>query len=183
MPVLSALTAVYLIWGSTYLAIRFAIETMPPLLMAGVRFFLAGLVLYGWMRIRGVSQTNSSSLEIHNYHRGLPLVEGMEELSGGTSDPVGIGFSLISTVPVWMVLLDWLGPHGRRPTLGVFSGVILGFLGVALLIDPFHLTLRSSLNLSGAAVLSSIFSFVSIGSIYARQAALPSSPLLATAWK
>jgi len=135
---LAAFAAVYTVWGSTYLAIRFAVETLPPLLMAGVRFVIAGALLLLWSRFHG----GSRGLSRRDWITGL--VSGALLLLGGNGAvvwaeqrvPSGIAALLVAIVPLWMVLLDWLRPGGRRPASLVFVGLGLGLLGLALLVGP-----------------------------------------------
>jgi drug/metabolite transporter (DMT)-like permease len=178
-----AFAAVYLIWGSTYLAIRFAIETIPPLLMAGIRFLIAGTVLYVIVRcFKGVAKPE-------RYHwRGAVLVGGLMLLGGNGGVvwaeqrvPSGIAALLIATVPLWMALLDWLRPHGVSTTWRGIAGLVLGFAGAIVLVGPGELMGGERVDPIGAAVL--LFASLSwaIGSMLSRSARLPASPLLATA--
>jgi drug/metabolite transporter (DMT)-like permease len=178
----AALGIVYLIWGATYLAIRFAIETMPPFLMAGARFLVAGVVLYVWMRVRGAARPTLAQWGSAAIVGALLLVFG----NGGVVwaeqlVPSGIVALLIGTVPLWMALLDWLRPGGARPGLAVVIGLVFGFAGVALLIGPVDLAGGGRVNLLGTAVvLVAAVSWAS-GSLYSRSGRLPASPLLGTA--
>src|SRR5471030_1398586 len=135
---IAAFAAVYIIWGSTYLAIRFAVETLPPLLMAGARFLIAGLILLLWARARD----RSASPTRIDWRTGF--VSGALLLVGGNGGvawaeqrvPSGITALLVAIVPLWMVLLDWLRPGGKRPPFLVFVGLALGLGGLALLMGP-----------------------------------------------
>ncbi|HEX6862927.1 MAG TPA: EamA family transporter, partial [Thermoanaerobaculia bacterium] len=132
-----ALGTVYVIWGSTYLAILFAIETLPPFWMAGVRFLISGALLYGWARWRGAPRP----ARVH--WRSAALIGGLL-LAGGNGGVVwseqrldsGFAALLVSTVPLWMVLFEWLRKDGTRPTLGVVAGLALGFIGLVMLVRP-----------------------------------------------
>ena len=177
--VIAAFAAIYLIWGSTYLAIRFAIETMPPLLMAGVRFLFAGGLLYAWTRLSGTPRPTRMNW------RAAALVGGL--LLGGNGAvtwaeqwvPSGLAALLIATVPLWMVLLAWLR-GGERPTLGVAGGLALGLVGIILLIGPGELLGGSHVDPVGAlAILLGSVSWAA-GSLYARRAPMPAAPLLGT---
>jgi drug/metabolite transporter (DMT)-like permease len=175
------LFSVYLIWGSTYLAIRFAIETIPPFFMAGTRFITAGLLLYGFMRWRGVTRPRLS-------HWKSAVIIGfflVLAANGGVSwaekrVPSGITALLVGTVPLWMVLLEGIWKKGTHPGLKAWMGVLLGMVGIALLVFSKKApgTLRvdpwTALFLFGTSLAWAI------GSLYARSAPLPSSALLAT---
>jgi len=119
---------VYLIWSSTYLAIRFAVETLPPFLMAGIRFLIAGVFLYVWMRARGANRPTL------RHWRSTAIVGGLLLLGGNGGVvwaeqivPSGITALMIATVPMWMVLFHWMSPGGERPTTQVWIGVVIGF--------------------------------------------------------
>lgn len=152
---IAAFAAVYLVWGSTYLAIRFAVETLPPLLMAGARFVLAGAIVLAWARWRERSPAPSRS----DWRTGV--ISGALLLLGGNGAvawaeqrvPSGIAALLVAIVPLWMVLIDWLRPGGRRPATAVFVGVALGLAGLALLVGPDSLRGGAGSNSFGALVL------------------------------
>ena len=152
---IAAFAAVYLVWGSTYLAIRFAVETLPPLLMAGARFVLAGAIVLAWTRWRDGSPAPSRG----DWRTGA--ISGALLLLGGNGAvawaeqrvPSGIAALLVAIVPLWMVLIDWLRPGGRRPVTAVFVGVALGLAGLALLVGPDSLRGGTGSNSLGALVL------------------------------
>src|SRR5262249_19373523 len=137
LKLVAAFLAVYIIWGSTYLAIRFAVETIPPFLMAGVRFFIAGALLYILARLRGADRPKAIHLRSAAAVGGLLLVSGKGAVSWAEqSVPSSLAALLISTVPLWMTIIEWLRPGGVRPSLPVVCGLLLGFAGVALLFGP-----------------------------------------------
>lgn len=179
LKVALALAAVYVIWGSTYLAILFAIETIPPFLMAGARYLTAGTVLYLWARFRGAPRPSL-------WHWRSALIVGAFLLLVGNGGVVwaeqyvesGLAALLISTEPLWIVLLVWLRPDGKKPGLRVISGLVLGFLGLMLLVRPG--SGGSDVNLLGAAVLVLASLSWAWGSLYGQRAKLPESPLLTT---
>ena len=177
-----ALIAVYITWGSTYLAIRFAVETIPPFLMAGVRFLIAGAILYAWRRLSGDSLPNRIQW------RSAAIV-GLFLLLGGNGGVVwaeqrvasGITALIVGSAPLFMVLIDALRPGGQRPNWQTASGVLVGFLGIALLIGPSQWTGNHlQMDTAGVAVLMLASIFWAIGSLYNRGAQLPDSPLLGT---
>lgn len=179
--VVAAFAAIYVIWGSTYLAIRFAIETIPPFLMGGARFLTAGAILYAFARARGAAPPS----RIH--WRSAIIIGGMLLLGGNGGVilaeqmvPSGLAALIIATVPLWMVLLNWLRGDGIRPTAGVALGLVLGVTGIALLVGPGGAA-GIGVNPIGVAVLVLASLSWSIGSLYSRRARLPADPLVATA--
>ena len=176
---IAAFAAVYLVWGSTYLAIRFAVETLPPLLMAGARFVIAGALLLAWSMARGRAVRPNRT----DWLTGL--IGGSLLLVGGNGGvvwaeqrvPSGITALLVAVVPVWMVLLDWMRPHGRRPPALVFVGLGLGLGGLALLVGMDSLHGHGSVDATGAAVLVLASLFWAAGSLYTKHAPRGSSGL------
>lgn len=178
--VIAAFAAIYLIWGSTYLAIRFAIETMPPLIMAGVRFLIAGGLLYGWTRLRGTPRPTGTNWRAAALIGALLLLGGNGAVTWAEQwVPSGLAALLIATEPLWIVLLIWLR-GGDRPTAGVAGGLVLGLIGIALLVGPGELLGGSHLDPVGAgAILLASVSWAA-GSLYAQRAPMPATPLLGT---
>jgi drug/metabolite transporter (DMT)-like permease len=179
----TAMITVYLVWGSTYLAIRFAIETLPPFLMAATRFLIAGTILY--LIRRGQGDAVPSCVE----WRSASII-GILLLVGGNGGvvwaeqkvPSGITALIVGIVPLWMVLIDVLHPAGRRPGGWAILGLILGFIGLSVLIGPSPIAGHGeNIDLIGAIVLILAALSWAIGSLYSRQAKLPPSPLLGTA--
>ena len=178
--VAAAFAAIYLLWGSTYLAIRFAIETTPPLLMAGARFLIAGTVLYAWVRARGAPRPTWQHWIAASTVGGLLLLCGNGSVVWAEQDvPSGIAALLVATVPLWMVLFDWLRPGGTRPGGTVIAGIALGFGGLVLLVQPGSFGGRA-VDPIGAATLTAGSIAWAAGSIYSTRARLP-APLVATA--
>lgn len=178
---IAAFAAVYLIWGSTYLAIRFAVETLPPFLMAGIRFLVSGGTLYAWARLRGARKPDW-------LHWRSAAIIGTLLLLGGNGGvvwaaqfvPSGLTALLITSEPFWVVLLVWLMPGGHRPTGGVILGMMLGLLGIFLLVGPGHLLDGHGVHLGGAAVLFLASLSWAAGSLYSSKARLPGSGVLST---
>lgn len=182
IAVLLAFLAVYLLWGSTYLAIRYAIDTLPPFVMAGTRFLSAGTILYLWARWKGASKPKG----IH--WRSTLLIGAMLLLCGNGGVvwaeqvvPSGLTALLVAAVPLWMALLDWTWHGGGRPSGRLATGLFLGFLGVLVLVGPEQLAGGTPVNRIGALILMIASFSWAAGSLYSRQASLPSSSLLATA--
>ena len=132
---LLAFAAIYLIWGSTYLAIRVAVETLPPFTMAGARFVVAGLLLYGWLALRGRARTTPRQW-LDNAVIGALLLAGGNGLVVWAEQkiPSGLTTLLLSINPLFMVLLDAALPQGIRPAWPTFLGLALGFGGLVLLL-------------------------------------------------
>ena len=178
---ITAFAAVYLIWGSTYLAIRFAIETLPPFFMAATRFLVAGALLYGFARWRGAESPTRRNWLAAALLGSLFLLLG----NGGVVwaeqvVPSGLAALLVAVVPMWTVLIDWVRPGGRRPGATTVAGLAIGFAGVAFLIAPGDLVGGAGVNLVGAVVLMGATLAWSIGTVYSSRLPLPASPLLAT---
>lgn len=179
---LAAFAAVYVIWGSTYLAIRVGVETVPPLMLAGFRHFTVGVILYPLLRWKtGVRSTA--------FHWKTAAVTGCLLLfvgNGGVSwaeqvVPSGITAVLVTMVSFWLVIVDWLRPGGHRPVPKVLFGLVLGFAGVALLVGPTHLGGSERVDLRGVAVLVVACFAWACGSIYSKHGEMPSSALLGVA--
>jgi len=176
-----AFAAVYLIWGSTYLAIRFAIQTIPPLLMAGLRYLAAGAVLYGWVLVRGQA-TRPTRVE----WASATLLGGLFFLGGNGGltwaeqyVPSGLASLVIATVPLWLVLLEWRRTRGARPDAMTSAGILLGFSGVALLFGMRGGPSGTAIHpLGGAILIVSSWSWAA-GTIYAKHLPRPASLLQA----
>jgi drug/metabolite transporter (DMT)-like permease len=179
--VAAAFAAVYTIWGSTYLAIRFVIETIPPFFMAGTRFILAGLIMYTWARIRG-----SSRPTLLNW-RSAAIVGGLMLLCGNggviwseqyiTSGLVAV---FVGIVPLWLVLLDSLFRR-KKPSFTTVAGIALGFFGLILLINPLGSIGGDQVHLQSALLLPFTSLLWAAGSLYSRSEKLPQSGQLAVA--
>lgn len=136
LALIAALAAVWLIWGSTYLGMAFAVETLPPLPMAGLRFTLAGGLLLAFLRWRGVPWPDGRDLIV-------AAVVGAFLLGGGNAPvnftvaalPSGFVALIISATPLWLTLFTWMA-GGTRPAPRIWAGIVLGMAGVAVLIGP-----------------------------------------------
>lgn len=172
-----AFAAVYVIWGSTYLAIRFAIETIPPLLMAGVRFAVAGGLLYAWLRARGVAAPSMRQW------RWATLVSSLMLLGGNGAVvlaeqwiPSGLAALLVASVPLWMVLLDWRWGARVKPSTRVVAGLVAGFLGVGLLVGAPGVGGGGVMELVGAGLVLTGAVFWAAGSLVSRYTPSPPRP-------
>lgn len=168
---------VYVIWGSTYLAIRYAVQTIPPFLMAGVRFFTAGAILYLVMRrTTGVKPTpaqwrNTAIIGFLLLLLGNGFVSWAEQRV-----PSGITAVLVATVPLFLVVLEAL-TTGTRPGARAWLGIALGLLGVAVLVRPSG---HGAVDPVGAIALIVAAISWSYGSLFGRRADLPKNSLLTT---
>jgi drug/metabolite transporter (DMT)-like permease len=181
LRVLAAFAAIYLVWGSTYLGIRIAIETLPPLLTAGLRFIIAGPLLYAWARKSGAPRPTGTQWRAATAVGGLLLLGGNGFVTWAEQRvPSGLAALLVATVPLWMVLLDWLFLRGGRPAGKVFLGLVLGLAGIVLLIGPTDLLGEHRVDLIGVAMMLLAALSWAIGSLYTRRAPLPDAPLLGT---
>lgn len=177
--VIAAFASVYVIWGSTYLAIRFAIESMPPLLMASSRFLIAGVLLYAWSRLSGSPRPTRAEWKASVVAGGLMLGGGNGAVSVAEQwVPSGLAALLVASVPVWMVVLDLLFGSRARPSLRAAVGLLMGFGGVALLGGAPALGGRSGSGLLGALLILAGCAAWAAGSIYVRDASAPSRSLL-----
>ena len=132
--ILVAFAVIYFFWGATYLAIRFAIETIPPFLMAGIRFTLAGSILYLW--ISRTDRVNPRALEVRkSILVGLLLIVGGNGVLVWCEQylPSGLAALILAIIPIWMVLLDSILVVKKRPASLTITGILLGVGGVALL--------------------------------------------------
>ncbi len=180
LKLLSAFAAVYLIWGSTYLGIRVAIESIPPFLMAGSRFIVSGTLLYLWSRIRRDPSPTATHWRSAAIIGLMLLVIGNGALTWAEQlIPSGIAALLAAVSPLWFVLIEWI-QGGAKPSAGVVVGLVLGTLGVIVLINPASLVGGEGVNILSAMVLVIASICWAGGSLYSRKATLPSSPLLAT---
>jgi drug/metabolite transporter (DMT)-like permease len=179
LKLLAAFTSVFIIWGSTYLAIKFAIETVPPFLMAGLRFIVAGSILFVFVKIRVKEKIKME------FWRSALIIGGLL-LLGGNGGVVwaeqyvssGLAALLVSTVPIWVVIITWLKPKSESPSLKLVLGIIMGFAGLFLLVSPYSLIKGDEVDLAGVGALLMATFFWSLGSVYSRHAKLPKSNLL-----
>jgi len=177
-----AFACIYIVWGSTYLAIRYGVETIPPFAMAGTRFLLAGGILYAWLAIRGEAcRATAAQWRAAAVSGGLFFLGG----NGGVCwaeqrVPSGIAALIVASMPLWIALLDWLGPAGKRPTLPTVAGIALGFLGVAILIGPVQVS-GAAVDPAGALVLLVASISWAAGTIYTRHAPRLGNHLQSTA--
>ncbi len=183
-----ALALVYLVWGSTYLGIHFAIQSIPPFLMAGARFLTSGLILFGFAVLYGLASSKGFPRITWGHWKSSAVIGFFLLLIGNggvcwaeQKVPSGMAALLVGTVPLWMALLEWTWKKGSRPGPQVWIALLLGFTGIAVLVllrpgdGPLRVDPLWALLLVGTSLAWSW------GSLYVRSASLPSSALLATA--
>lgn len=177
-----AFLTIYIVWGSTYLAIRFGVETIPPFMMAATRFLLAGAVLFIWDRWRGGAMPTVAHWRSGAIIGGLLLVVGNGGVTWAEQTiPSGVTALLIGTAPIFFVLLDWLFFGGKRPTGRITLGLAIGLVGTVLLVGPDQILTGEGFSVVGLLVLLLAEICWAAGSLYSRRATLPASPLMATA--
>lgn len=179
--IIAAFASIYVIWGSTYLAIRYAVQTIPPFVMGGTRFIVSGSILYLWSRYRGAPRPTS-------IHWRNAIVAGGFLLLGGNGAvvwaeqfvPSGLTALLVSILPFWLVIIEWVRPPRKRPNGAVLIGLVLGFVGIIVLVGPSAVAGHGNVAPLGALVLILGSLSWAIGSFWSRDAQLPESGLLTT---
>ena len=179
---IAAFAAIYIIWGSTYLGIKYAIEAIPPFMSGGVRFLIAGTLLYAWARIKsGVRPTTEQ------WRHGLILGVFLLGVGNGCvvwaqqDTPSGITALVVAIVPLIVVLIEWLRPGGRNPGVAAMAGVIIGLVGMALLIGPSAFMGASDVRPLAALVLLFGSLSWSAATVFGKRASVPPVPTLASA--
>lgn len=175
-----ALLALYLVWGSTYLAIRFAVETIPPFLQASMRFLASGIILYSWRRAAGDALPAKSNWKAAAIVGTFLLLggNGLVSLAEKTV-PSGVAALVIATSPFWLTLFETFRAGGAKPTWLSIFGLVVGFGGVFLLIGPAEITgSKQSIDPFGAVMLLIAPILWSLGSIYSKNADMPKSTLM-----
>ena len=173
---LAAFFAIYVVWGSTYLGIRYAVETIPPLIVAGTRHSVAGIFLLGWAYARGYRPT------LREWRASLWLgilyfVIGHGSLHWAeTVVPSGWAALLIASEPIWIAVMAALISHGERLTGKTILGLLLGIAGVAVLVGAETASGQRAVVIGSIAILIGTFSW-SVGVIYSRTSALPRNAL------
>jgi drug/metabolite transporter (DMT)-like permease len=179
----AALATIYVVWGSTYLAIRVMVETMPPLLSAGVRFAVAGAAFLAFLMLRGgagrVSVTRAQLA-------GAALIGTLLCFGGNglvtvaeRDVPSGLAALIIGAVPLWVIVMR--SGHGERVPRATLAGVLVGFAGLALLVLPGDRPEDAPVGWVLVVVAASIF--WAAGSFYSRRTPLPDDALVSTGWQ
>ena len=177
-----AFASVYIVWGSTYLAIRFAIESIPTFLMAGTRFLISGILVYAYLRVRGRDKPTYKEWQIES---GIGLL--LLAIANGSvvmaehTVPSGLTSLIVATVSIWMVLLNWLWNKTERPNVGIALGIVIGFIGLIVLVGPQNISDGTNVDPFGALLLLFAAFTWAAGSVYSKTAHHPKSPMMSAA--
>lgn len=176
-----AFAAIYLIWGTTFLGIRYAVETIPPFLMGATRFLLAGGLLFAWTRLRGVPPPRPALWKPAFVAGFFMMLVAQGGLSWAEQRvPSGVAAVIVAMMPIWFLLLEWLAVSRRPPRPVTVLGLVVGFAGVVILIAPWQTGARDIDLVGGLVVLVGSLGWA-VGSLYSRTAEAPKSHLQATA--
>ena len=177
----TALLIVYVVWGSTYLAIAIVVDSMPPLLSASGRFLLAGALVAGFLALRLGPRVLALSRDqvLGSGFVGLALLLGGNGLVvlGERDVPSGLAALIIAVVPLWVILLRLL--FREQVARGTLVGVLIGFAGVAVLVVPGGIS--GAVDLAGMLMLVVAGASWAVGSYYSKRLALPRNPFVSTA--
>ena len=177
VKLIGAFAAVYIVWGSTYLAIKLVMETMPAYLSVGLRFLFAGILMVGWGLVTGATRPKLREM-------GRASLTGVMLLFLGTGSVVWATFNLdsgliallVAMEPLWLTLLLWFWPGGHRPTMFHWAGIAVGFAGAAVLAMPGGDALSgSAIHLPSVLVLTVGCLFWAAGSLIGRDAGMPAA--------
>ncbi len=179
MRIVLAFAAVYVLWGSTYLFIKYAIETIPPFTLGATRYIISGAILYGIARWRGAAHPS-------RVESGFAVLAGVLMLGVGNggviwaeqSVPSGTVALIVSSVPIWIAVLDWARPRGAQPRKTMILGLLLGFVGMVILVGPKAIIGESHLDEAGVAVLVIGSVAWSLGSLVTRYSKHTGSPIM-----
>ena len=176
-----ALLAVYIVWGSTYLGIKIAIETFPPFLMAGIRFVIAGVLLYGFVAYKEKKRPRLIEWRDTTIIGTLLLLGGNGfVVMAEKTIPSSIAAIVIATVPLWMIAIAWCLKIQTRPNRSTLIGTLIGFIGVVMLMLPSE---QADLHFDTFGLVLTLLAAIlwSLGSIYSQKAILPTYVMLTTA--
>ncbi len=180
--IVAGFAAIYLVWGSTYLGIRYAVETIPPLLMMAIRHSTAGVLVYAWARARGAAAPTRKQWGYAIVTGAMLFLAGHGALAWAEQKvPSGLAALLCATLPLWTVLLGRINGAERKLGAKAWAGILLGFVGVGVLIGPDALHQTGALTLIGAAAaIFSAFAWAA-GTIYSKGVRLPESTVVSAA--
>lgn len=184
MAIFWSFAAIYVIWGSTYLAIRVLVAAVPPLLAGGTRFLVAGAILYAWARLRGAPAPERRLWAPAALLGGLFFLVGNGGVSWAeTRLPSGLTALLAATSPLFTGVFESARGGWRRPPVRVVLGIVAGLGGVALLVAPGEFIGGGHADLAGAAAITLAAMGWAAGSVASHAVPLHPSPALSTAMK
>ncbi|WP_026462440.1 EamA family transporter [Adhaeribacter aquaticus] len=176
-----AFAAVYIIWGSTYLGVKFTLESMPPLLMSGFRFIVTGSILFLYCRfVKKMTAPTWANIKAAGIIGTLLIMVGNGTMALGVQTvPSSVAALLIATTPLWFAILGWIFYGDTRPNFFIIAGLLLGLIGIVFLIGPGQLT-SHAIDLGGSIIiLGGAFSWA-FGSLYAAHSKNLAAPLVST---
>jgi drug/metabolite transporter (DMT)-like permease len=182
LALVSAFAAIYVIWGSTYLGIRVAVETLPPFLMAGARFAIAGVLLFGFLKLRGEAWPTPRQWRDQAIIGIFLLLGGNAVVSWAElRTPSGITCLILGASPLIVVIFDWLRPGGGRPSWGLICGVFMGIAGIVMLVGPG--SIPAGYQPPVADIVALLLASVSwwVGSFYSKHATTRTPLMMASA--
>jgi drug/metabolite transporter (DMT)-like permease len=181
IAVIFSFLAIYIIWGSTYIAIRYAVETIPPLYTAGMRHLAAGTILLAWCMVKGLKPT-AAQLRASVVIGALFFLLGHGSLHWAeTRVPSGLASLFIATEPIFVFALSCAAARRWRMNATLLTGVLVGLGGVFLLMGRSVLTPGTGMTTGAIVVLAGAFAW-SAGIVYSRKSKLSGSPLLLSAF-
>jgi drug/metabolite transporter (DMT)-like permease len=180
--ILLAFAIIYFVWGSTFLAIRVGVHEVPPFLLAGIRFFVSGIVLYGWMRLKGVPPPSRTEWTSATLLGALIFLVDYGCLFWAEQRvPSGIAAVVLATIPVFITLLEITFLRTQRLMVRVGLALLVGLCGVAVLTIPSFSFGEVPINRAGAlALLVAAFTW-SVATILTRRLTLPASKPMSAA--
>lgn len=179
LKTLLAFGAIYIIWGSTYLAIRYAVETIPPLMMIGVRSLTAGLILYLFSRFKSKEKIKRENIFPLFALGAMFFLIGHGLLAWAQQYvPSGMAAVLVTPEPLWILGIEWFFLKDTRIKLRGILGLFLGFVGVVYLIASTTGSTTSRNDFLGSALIVVCTLSWGIGAVYSRVANVPKSPAL-----
>lgn len=179
---LLAFAAIYLIWGSTYLGIRIAVETMPPFLMAGARFLVAGPLLFLALKLRGAAWPTAAQWRDHTIVGTCLLLGGNAVVAWAEQTvPSGLTTLILGASPMFMVVMEWLRPGGTKPTAALWLGLLTGLGGLFVLLGPG--ALPAGVRPPALSVIALLFASLSWwgGSLFSKHSRSGAEPMMAAA--
>lgn len=175
-----AFATIYLVWGSTFLGIRLTVNTIPPLLAIGVRSLTAGLILFIPLRMLTQHKPTFDQWRSCAIVGMLKIVIAQGFLAYAEQYiPSSVAAILVATFPFWFALLSWIDNPSSPPNFVIISGIVIGFLGITILVNPFQ-SFESTIPLIPTLTVPFSALFWALGSMYSRKASLPTSHILST---